>query len=400
MVMGRLFGLMTTGVFQCPRSAPALLLLGHLPMLVKYYADSWSYPLYGAMIPATVAVVFLSLRRCGGRVRTSSLLGVALIVADLLLTAAGLWRGSAWMVTVGAACCGAAWLCSRGAMTEPRWMLAITLLLALIVRLPPGMDMRLQRSLDERLTQTATAILNTTGAMHYRDSGFIRLERVSFQPALARGGFASAWCLPVAACITAAWLGRSVIHQLMLLPLAAVLGVITSVANTVLATHLAVWFDIDVSGGFLSLVYRLNWLIPGVLLVWSADRLLKFLLDGIPEMQRTVAGKLERVRENEDGELVVTARNPVIAMWNNFAAPWPESVASGLVSAPLYYGKASAHRTERSGSRQSQSVKIDAEGSGEIRRSGLGYLSRPAAVVALLLAAAQIVRLLGSGAGL
>ncbi|MFM7058754.1 MAG: archaeosortase/exosortase family protein [Planctomycetota bacterium] len=398
--MGGLSELITKRVLWCPRSAPALLLIGHLPMLVKYYADSWSYPLYGAMIPATIALAFVALRRCGGRVQTSSVLGFVLIVADLLLAAAGLWRGSAWMVSLGAACCGAAWLCGRGALTEPRWMLAITLLLALLVRLPPGMDMRLQRSFDERVTGTATSILNTTGVMHYRESGLIRLERVSLQPALARGGLASAWCLPVLACLTAAWLGRSVIHQLILLPLAAVLGVITAVANTVLAAHLAVWFDMDLSGGVLSLVYRLNWLIPGALLVWSGDRLMKFLLDGIPEMQRTVAGKLERVRENEDGELVVTARNPVIAVWNNFAAPWPDSVASGLVSAPLYYGRASAHRTAKSGSRRARSEKIGDVVRGEAQVFGLGYLSRPAAVVALLLAAAQIVRLLGVGAGL
>lgn len=398
--MGGLFGLMTTGVIRLPRSAPALLLLGHLPMLLKYYVESWSYPLYGAMVPATIAVVFLSLRRCGGRVETSSLLGFALIAADLLLVAAGLWTGSAWLVSAGAACCGAAWLCTRGALTEPRWMLAIVTLLLLIVRCPPGLDLRLQRSFDERVTRMATAILNTTGVMHYRDSGLIRMEGVSLQPTAARGGFASAWCLPVLACVVAAWCGRSVIQQLLLLPLTAVLGWITAVGNTVLAAHLAVWFDVDLSSGFLSLVYRLNWLIPGALLVWSADRLLKFLLDGIPEMQRTVAGKLQRVRENEDGELVVTARNPVIALWNHFAAPWPESVASGLVSAPLYYGNASAHRTARSGSRRSRSERAGVAGSLEMQRTGSGSLSRPAVIVALLLAAAQIVRLIGLGVGL
>lgn len=397
--MGGLFGLMTAGVFRLPRSAPALLLVGHLPMLVKYYVESWNYPLYGAMVPATIAVFFLSLRRCGGRVETSSLLGYALIAADLLLVAAGLWTGSAWLVSAGAACCAAAWLCARGALTEPRWMLAIVMLLLLIVRCPPGIDTRLQRSFDERVTRTATAILNTTGVMHYRDSGLIRMEGVSLRPTAARGGFASAWCVPVLACVVSAWRGRSVIHQLLLLPLTAVLGGITAVGNTVLAAHLAVWFDVDLSSGVLSLVYRLNWLIPGAMLVWSADRLMKFLLDGIPEMQRTVAGKLQRVRENEDGELVVTARNPVIAVWNNFVAPWPESVASGLVSAPLYYGKASAHRTARSGSRRSRSERTGVAGTVEMRQTGFGYLSRPAAVVALLLAAAQFVRLFGLGVG-
>lgn len=275
-------------------------------------------------------------------------------------------------------------------------MLAIATLMLLIVRLPPGLDQRLQRSFDERVTRTATAILNTTGVMHYRQGEWIRMERISLQPAAARGGLASAWCLPVLACVVAAWRGRSVIHQQLLLPLSAILGGITAIANTVLAAHVAVWFELDLSGGVLSFVYRLNWLIPGAMLVWSADRLLKFLLDGIPEMQRTVAGKLQRVRENEDGELVVTARNPVISAWNHFAAPWPASVASGMVSAPLYYGQASAHRTVRSGSRRARSGRSGAASAGELLRSDSGYLTRPAFVMALLLTAAQVVRLLGA----
>lgn len=397
--MGDFCCLLMKRIFRRPRSAQALLLMGHLPMLLQYYYESWSFPLYGAMIPATVAAVLLSVWRCGGRVETSSVLGFLLLFVDLLLVSAGLWVGSAWLVSLGAVCCAAAWLCSRGALTEPRWMLAVTMLLLLIVRFPPGLDERLQRSFDARVTRTATAILNITGVMHYRQSDLIRMERISLRPELARGGFASAWCLPVLACVLAAWQGRSVIHQLGLLPLTAILGVISAVANTVLAAHMAVWFDVDLSTGLLSLVYRLNWLIPGAMLVWSADRLLKFLLDGIPEMQRTVAGKLERVRENEDGELVVAVRNPVIAMWNHFAAPWPACVATGLVSAPLYYGQASAHRTARSGSRRSRSLKSGETVPGELQHLEPSYLSRPAAVLALLLAAAQFMRLLGMGLG-
>jgi len=275
-------------------------------------------------------------------------------------------------------------------------MLAIAVLMLLIVRLPPGLDERFQRSFDERVTRTATAILNTTGVMHYRQGQLIRMELLSLQPAVARGGLASAWCLPVLACVVAAWRGRSVIHQLLLLPLSAILGGITAIANTVLAAHVAVWFELDLSSGVLSFVYRLNWLIPGAMLVWSADRLLSFLLDGIPEMQRTVAGKLQRVHENEDGELVVTARNPVIAAWNHFAAPWPASVASGMVSAPLYYGQASAHRTARSGSRRARTGRSEAASADELLQSDSGYLTRPAFVMALLLTAVQVVRLLGA----
>lgn len=394
--MGAIFRLMLARGFCRPRSAAALLLLGHLPMLLKYFIDSWSYPLYGAMLPAAVTAMILAQRRCGGRVETSSLLGFALLAVDLLLVAAGLWTGSAWLASLGAVCCCAAWMCGRGALTEPRWMLAMATLMLLIVRLPPGLDERFQRRFDELMTRTATSILNTTGVMHYRDGDLIRMERISLQPAAARGGLASAWCLPVLACVVAAWRGRSVIHLLLLLPLSAILGGITAIANTVLAAHVAVWFEVDLSSGVLSFVYRLNWLIPGAMLVWSADRLLKLLLDGIPEMQRTVAGKLQRVRENEDGELVVTARNPVIAAWNHFAAPWPASVASGMVSAPLYYGQASAHRTARSGSRRSRSGRSEAASAGESLHADSGYLARPAFVMALLLTAAQVVRLLGA----
>jgi hypothetical protein len=160
---------------------------------------------------------------------------------------------------------------------------------------------------------------------------------------------------------------------------------------------------LDVSTGIAGVVYRLNWLFPGAVLVWSGDRLLKFLLDGIPEMQRTVAGKLERVRETEDGEFVVTARNPVVAVWNTVVAPWPSTVAAGLITAPVYYGRLGVERGLRHGVRRGRGgVGVEEVEGGQAGRGSLrGWLrTAPAAAMSLMLAAAQVIRLLTLGGSL
>ncbi|MEY3459769.1 MAG: hypothetical protein RL215_2926 [Planctomycetota bacterium] len=398
--MGEMLGRFQRAVIRRPRSGLLLLLLAHAPMVLAYYLASWKYPMFGAMIPATALAWYLGVRRCGGRVESWSVSCFLLMAADLSLVAVGLWTGSVWLVSAGAVCCAVACLVSRGALTEPRWLMSMVLLLGLLLRLPQGLDERFQRGVDARLTGVSSVILHTAGVLHYIESGEIHLVRTVLRPEAARGGLASVWCLPVLACFFSAWFGRSAVHQLLALPLSAVLGVITSVGNTVLAAGISDWFGLDVSAGPAGFVYRLNWLIPGVMLAWSGDRLLKFLLDGIPEMQKTVAGKLQRVRENEDGELVVAARNPVIALWNSVVAPWPSSVAAGLVSAPLYYGHATAHRAAKSGSRriregllhESDRAAMKAEGDSR----GLTW-SAPAAVFAMLLLVAQLARLLSMG---
>ena len=401
--MAGVLGRCLRGLRGIRRSGLLLLLAGHLPMVLVYFLASWEFPMYRAMVPATAVLVYLGVRRCGARAEIWTVSSFLLMALDFVSVAMGLWTGSAWLVALGACFCGAACLVARGALTEPRWMFGMVIFLALIVRLPPGLDQRLQRGVDARLTRVSSVILHMAGVLHYMESGEIHLVHSVLQPSVVRGGLASAWFLLVLGCSFGVWYGRSVLQQVLMLPLSLLLGVMTSVSGTVLAGCFSAWFELDVSTGIAGVVYRLNWLFPGAVLVWSGDRLLKFLLDGIPEMQRTVAGKLERVRETEDGEFVVTARNPVVAVWNTVVAPWPSTVAAGLITAPVYYGRSGGQRGMRHGVRRGrggggvEEVEAGQLGMGSLR----GWLrTAPAAAMSLMLAAAQVIRLLTLGGSL
>ena len=389
-----------SGLMGIRRSGMLLLLAGHFPMVLVYFLASWQFPMYRAMLPAAVGLLYLGVRRCGGRTEMWTVSSFLLMAVDFVLVAMGLWTGSAWLVTLGACFCGAACLVARGALTEPRWLFGMVIFLALIVRLPPGLDQRLQQRADTRLTRVSSVILHMAGVLHYVEAGEIRLVHSVMQPSLVRGGLASAWCLLVLGCCFGVWYGRSVLQQLMMLPLSLILGVMTSVSGTVLAGCFSAWFELDVSSGFSGFVYRLNWLFPGAVLVWSGDRLLKFLLDGIPEMQRTVAGKLQPVRENEDGDIVVATRNPVVALWNGVIAPWPSTVAAGMLSAPVYYGQSSSQRGVRHSLRRTRSSSSTEVAGGNTGDAGglRGWLiTAPATVLALTLVGAQLIRLLTLG---
>lgn len=141
-----------------------LLLLGHLPLLVRFFSEQWGrpqYQFYPLMILAAAYVAWQRLREIdpasiapGARSVGRALLGASLV---LLVAACLLWSGRAAAIAMWIALASLAW--RYGGWTVTRALTPAGLLLALIIGPPLGMEDALLQSLRQLAVWFSSTVL-------------------------------------------------------------------------------------------------------------------------------------------------------------------------------------------------------------------------------------------------
>lgn len=313
-----------SGEFVRSQGAILFLLTAHLPMVAIFAKQSMSSPLFRLQPLAVLAMVWLTSLNASRQRPVWQVSSVLMVMLDVFCVFLGVWRGSAWLVTFGCSLSVLAWILACQRWSSGRFLFAIAMLMALIVRLPPSIDAWLWEGFQNSVTSLSSAILNTCGLIHFSDANGLHVTGTLLDAGMLRGGIASAWVMLVAATVFSAWERRSAPHLVLLLIYTAFLGLILSTLSTTLGASLAVSSSLDLSRGIAGFCWRFLVLIAGLAAIWSADKVVLLFTGGIPVMEDLVTGRkgIRRYEDDEEEEEQRPRReNPLTSLFNAWVAP-------------------------------------------------------------------------------
>lgn len=328
-----------SGEFVRSQGAILFLLTAHLPMVAIFAKQSMSLPLFRLQPLAVLALLWLTSLNGSSQRPVWRVSSVLMVMLDVFCVFLGVWRGSAWLVTFGCSLSVLAWILACQRESSGRFLFAIVVLLALIVRLPPSLDVWLWDGFQNSVTSLSSAILNTCGLIHFSDPTGLHVTGALLDAGMLRGGIASAWVMLVAATVFSACERRSGPHLVLLLMYTAFLGLVLSTLSTTLGASLAVSSSLDLSRGIAGFCWRFLFLVAGLAAIWSADKVVLLFTGGIPAMEDLVTGRKairryddeEEEEEQEQEEQRPRRKNPLTSLFNAWVAP----VAVTVIQPPV-----------------------------------------------------------------
>ena len=312
------------GEFVRSQGAILFLLTAHLPMVAIFAKQSMTSPLFRLQPIAVLALLWLTSLNGSSQRPVWRVSSVLMVMLDVFCVFLGVWRASAWLVTFGCSLSVLAWILACQRESSGRFLFAIVVMMALIVRLPPSVDAWLWEGFQNSVTSLSSVILNTCGLIHFSDANGLHVTGTLLDAGMLRGGVASAWVMLVAATVFSAWERRSAPHLVLLLIYTAFLGLILSTLSTTLGASLAVSSSLDLSRGIAGFCWRFLVLVAGLASIWSADKVVLLFTGGIPVMEDLVTGR-KAIRHYEDDEEEEEQRprreNLLTSLFNAWVAP-------------------------------------------------------------------------------
>ncbi len=276
-----------------------------LPMLVPYFADMWAMTHYQYFPFVFLAVGTLIYTRSDGMLYPPrGWVGWTTVAIGLLITATAILNQQVWLGGFGFVVLASGFVAAlRG--PEDRTLLALSLPLLMLVKLPLGLDELLIQRLQDLTTALASVMLDIFGVSHAIEGNIIKLAERELFVAEACSGIQSVFTLAFLASLLIAFLRR----RLWLAPFYFAIAILLAVAgNTVRVTTVAlaeVWNGTDLSSGFSHDLLGYTTLALAAALLLSFDRLIITLLHPI---EFTSDGMLD---------------NPMARLWNYLVSETP-----------------------------------------------------------------------------
>jgi hypothetical protein len=399
-----------SGEFVRSQGAILFLLTAHLPMVAIFAKQSMTSPLFRLQPIAVLALLWLtslngSIQRPVWRVSS-----VLMVMLDVFCVFLGVWRASAWLVTFGCSLSVLAWILACQRESSGRFLFAIVVMMALIVRLPPSLDAWLWEGFQNSVTSLSSAILNTCGLIHFSDANGLHVTGTLLDAGMLRGGIASAWVMLVAATVFSAWERRSAPHLVLLLIYTAFLGLILSTLSTTLGASLAVSSSLDLSRGIAGFCWRFLLLVAGLAAIWSADKVVLLFTGGIPVMEDLVTGR-KAIRRYEDDEEEEEQQRPrrenlLTSLFNAWVAPLavtviepPPSQSVAMSDAAIIDGSQvpPATAVPRKASASQSGTHTSAEVPDALMTNSPAAVRGLIFITALTILAVQLIRVFGIG---
>jgi exosortase len=309
--------LRTTARLLGQRPLFLVLLIAHLPLAGIYYLRLWSLTHYQFFPFALGLFVWLVLRRAGASAEKLPWISRGLLVLDVALL------GYAYLIPRTSPLCGAAalvllcaaWLLTVRESGFRRSLLYLAILPALTLRLPRQMDDEVIQWLQRGTTSLASQVLSRMGILHARQGVVLEMPGKQFLVAEACSGVQSLFTILFLAAVIYCLKRRSLVHGICLLASGFVFSGMMNVARVLTITLVWDHWQQDLSAGILHDVLGYTCLGIAALLLLSADAMLGFLGDPVPDVGRPGAISL--------------LRNPLVMFWNSLMLVRPESRAAG-----------------------------------------------------------------------
>jgi exosortase len=297
--------------FLVTRPWLALLIVGHLPFVIRYFVELWPRQHYQFFPFAIIAFIFLFATRKSGQPEQWHWLAKILIGLDLVCLIAGCVLVSPWFFAVGLFCALTAWNMASQDEGYHRSLFYLAALPLMTIRLPLNYDEPVIMWLQRVTTSVASDILNRTGMLHYREGNVLNFPGKSFMVEEACSGVQSLFTILFLAALVFCLKRRSLIHGLCLLSSGLVLSGMMNILRVV--TIAVAW---DVNGTDLSTGWQhdtLGYVCLGLaaVMLLSADRLLEFLFAPMLDVRRHGGGSLYF--------------NPLIGLWNKVLTVLPDA---------------------------------------------------------------------------
>lgn len=285
------------------RSAAAgLLVVAHLPLFIEQCRRLWALEYYQFFPFAFLAFgILFYQRRLPATLRWDAVNSV-LLIADLGLLVAGVVLNSPQAVYLGMLLlCLVA--CRSCLDVEYDRSLAYLWLLPLVtLRLPLRYDEQVIHWLQSVTTQAGSLLLNQFGFLHLRQGNVLTFPGKQFLVEEACSGVQSLFTVLFLACLIVCGYRRNWVHAAVVL----VSGfAVAGLMNTLRICSISVaWseYQLDLSTGWQHDALGYAALLAAAGLVVSADALLSFFLDPVPDAP--------------GGGVSFLFRNPLIAAWN------------------------------------------------------------------------------------
>lgn len=288
--------------------------------------------------------LWIAVSECGGRRERWRPECFLLILANLAAFGLGALKGSAWLISCGAACGAFASILARRRYVAGRVIFSLAPLL-LLVRLPPSFSKPLESRFDAAVSRLAGSVLVASEVLHYADAAGLHLEQQVLAETDLRGGLAACYSMVVLSLIMGTFMHRSALHLLLLLLAGVWCGLMMSVGGTVLGVRFYLWTGIDVFSGIAILIWRFDVMLLGLAFVWSADQAILVLIHAIPVMDEVVSGRrVIRRHDDKDDEMLESpmfCSNSIVRFFNTWIAPARPgqpllaSVPAGVVVSPV-----------------------------------------------------------------
>jgi exosortase len=269
----------------------ALLLLGHLPLLVEHFLNLWARPHYQFVVFLPVLVWLLASQRLRDTLAPDNqsdeghlpyrpgsifLWGPLLLVSfTTLLTAT--YLHSPWLGMLSALLTCLASTLAIGGVQLLRALFPAWLLMAMALPLPSNLDVRLITSLREITTHFSSVVLDEFGILHLVSGNVIELPEQSLFIADACTGIHSLFVLLTCALFVGLWMRRGVVQIMALLVVAVGIVLVENVARVFGLAAALRYAGLDLTEGWRHAAFGLLLFAVSLAFIFSADQLLAFL---------------------------------------------------------------------------------------------------------------------------
>ncbi len=271
----------------------ALLLLGHLPLLIQHFLSLWARPHYQFVIFLPVIVWLLAKQRLSSADDTSGLSQEAdgprklhpahvLVWSPVLLLslgtlAAATFLPSPWLGMASALITCLGFILAVGGLPLLRCLLPAWFMLAMALPMPGNLDVRLITFLREITTHMSSLVLDQFGILHLVSGNVIELPSQSLFIADACTGVHSLFVLLTCALFVGFWQRRGIVHIVLLVAAAVGVVLVENVARVVGLAMALDYFGIDLTEGWRHTVFGFVLFTVSLVFIFSADQLLAFL---------------------------------------------------------------------------------------------------------------------------
>lgn len=284
-------------------------ILGFLPLMYWHLGGLLEKPHYQFLVlmPVTVWILVTSLETVPLTPvnRTEGVSGLIGLLASLLMLGAATVLWSPWIAACGAILCAFSLLLTLSGWRGVRNWFPVWVFSFILIPLPFGMDQDLIVRLRDVTTRITSSVLDQLGILHDQYANVIELPNKPLFIADACSGIHSLYVLMAATLFLTLWLGRGVIHTLILLASTFGLVLVENVARIALVAVL--WqMQKDFSIGWQHEALGVFLFVTSLLLIVTTDQLLLFLLpQKIPSLLNWSYQKLS-------GEKSAGSRKPLL----------------------------------------------------------------------------------------
>jgi exosortase len=298
--------------------------LAFAPLVHTHGLRLWERPHYQFFPFAIAGALFLAWSY-GRKVRTPLTPGsggVALVgftLAWLMLAAAEIFfspalAGAAALVLLGVL------IYAVGGVVLLRALLPAWAFLWIMIPPPFGLDGRIVAGLQTLTSQVASAVLDTLGVLHLLEGNVVQISGQRLLVEEACAGVSSLFSLLACTLFLVLWLRRPWLRSCLLLASSIGWVIVSNVVRVVTIAYLYDRYGLDLSIGIKHDLLGFACFAMAVLLIWSMDRLVLFLL---PRVSPPTPEPAQPTAPAGQGGAAVQALVRVLS--------WPMAVAFGLL---------------------------------------------------------------------